>query len=254
MRDDAPTPHPTHRTRRGFVLTLLLLFLVGLLLGGCGGRTEVDTPSPRKYSKATQRPYTIKGKTYKPIPSAEGFVEEGLASWYGHPFHGRKTASGDVYDMDKMTAAHKILPMGTVVRVEDLSTGASVDVLVNDRGPFVRARVIDLSREAARRLGMIERGTARVRVTALTAVPRDERGDIVGRFYVQVGSFTVERNARRLQAAISRRHQGSRIQRAVVGGMTFWRVQAGVFGSLAEARRQQGALETVYPDCFVIAD
>lgn len=236
---------------------LFALLALALLASSCGSTSVRSTPpgqKPGTYSKATQRPYTIKGTTYHPIASADGFVEEGLASWYGHPFHGRATSCGEIYNMNDMTAAHKILPMGTVVRVRDLNTGRTVDVRINDRGPFVRARIIDLSREAARRLGMLEKGTTQVRVTALSSLPQMKDGDLQGRFYVQIGSFTVQQNADRLLAQIRSRYPGSRIQYAVVGGMSFWRVQAGTFPSLHAAERQSDMLESSYPQCFVIAE
>ena len=239
-------------------LACLALAVSILLTASCGSQRVPPAPPGQQkagtYNKATQRPYTIKGKTYHPIPSADCFVEEGLASWYGHPFHGRKTSNGETYNMHAMTAAHKILPMNTKVRVRDLTTGREVDVRINDRGPFVRARVIDLSREAARRLGILEQGTARVRVTSLTSIPQYKDGDLKGRFYVQIGSFTVRQNADRLLAQIRSRFSGSRIQYAVVGGMSFWRVQAGTFPSLRAAERQRDMLESGYPQCFVIAE
>lgn len=96
-----------------------------------------------------------------------GWTQTGMASWYGNPFHGRQTASGEVYDMDRMTAAHQTLPFGTRVRVENLDNGSTVVVRINDRGPFVKGRILDVSRRAARELGMIGPGTARVRITVL---------------------------------------------------------------------------------------
>lgn len=99
-------------------------------------------------------------------PAAKPYVETGEASWYGKPFHGRTTASGERYDMNRLTAAHKSLPFGTVVDVTHLGNGRSVTVRINDRGPFVKQRIIDLSRAAARKLNMVESGVARVRVEA----------------------------------------------------------------------------------------
>ena len=90
-----------------------------------------------------------------------------MASWYGNPFHGRATASGEIYDMEAMTAAHPTLPFGTRLRVENLENGRSVTVTINDRGPFVKDRILDVSRKAARELGMLGPGTARVRITVL---------------------------------------------------------------------------------------
>lgn len=97
-----------------------------------------------------------------------GYKALGLASWYGEEFHGRPTASGEVYDQHKMTAAHRVLPLGSVVRVVNADNGREVEVWINDRGPFVNGRIIDLSRSAAERLGMIESGTSRVFIEVLT--------------------------------------------------------------------------------------
>jgi rare lipoprotein A len=113
-------------------------------------------------------PYTINGTTYRPLNSAKGFREVGIASWYGARHAGRRTASGERYNPYQMTAAHKILPMTTRVKVTNLENGRSVVVRINDRGPFVRGRVIDLSYAAARRIGMTKKGLVRVRVVALS--------------------------------------------------------------------------------------
>jgi len=103
-----------------------------------------------------------------PIP-VPGWSEEGIASWYGEPFHGRRTASGETYDMEAPTAAHRTLPFGTVVRVENLETGRSTTLTINDRGPYVSGRTIDVSRRGARELDMLGSGIAPVRVTVLQA-------------------------------------------------------------------------------------
>ena len=112
--------------------------------------------------------YTVFGQRYAVLDSAEGFSESGVASWYGSKFHGRDTSSGEVYDMHAMTAAHKHLPLPTFVRVTRTDNGKSVVVKVNDRGPFVDDRIIDLSYGAAVRLGMLESGTAPVEIAALS--------------------------------------------------------------------------------------
>ncbi len=112
--------------------------------------------------------YTVFGQRYKVLDSAAGFIEQGTASWYGEKFHGRKTSSGEIYDMHAMTAAHKNLPLPTFVRVTNLENNNSVVVKVNDRGPFVGDRIIDLSLSAALELGMKEQGTANVRIEALS--------------------------------------------------------------------------------------
>ena len=119
------------------------------------------------------KPYQIKGIWYYP-KDEPAYSETGLASWYGDPFHGRKTANGETYDMNQMTAAHKTLPMPTDVRVTNLENGRSIVVTINDRGPFVHGRIIDLSRRSAQLLGVIRKGTAKVRVETILA----EEGDV----------------------------------------------------------------------------
>lgn len=117
-----------------------------------------------------------------------GWTETGVSSWYGEPFHGRRTASGDIYDMDALTAAHRSLPFGTVIQVDNLDNGRSVELRVTDRGPFAKDRILDVSRAGARALGMIAPGTARVRVTIVRT-----GGDAVsvrgGCVIVQVASY-----------------------------------------------------------------
>ena len=117
--------------------------------------------------------YVIDGVTYRVMATSDGYREEGVASWYGGYFHGRRTSSGDIYDMYQMTAAHKSLPLPTYVRVTHLGNGRSVVLRVNDRGPFVGDRIIDLSFAAATKLGMAEQGTAQVEVVALDPPARD---------------------------------------------------------------------------------
>ena len=117
------------------------------------------------------KPYSVMGKTYWPVQSGLGFQEEGLASWYGIDFHGKKTATGEVYDMFSISAAHKTLPLGTKVRVTNLENGRELELVVNDRGPFVDGRVIDLSYASARLLGMADNGVARVRVMGIEENP-----------------------------------------------------------------------------------
>lgn len=253
---------------------MICLSLLVLSLGGCGKKVidpstdrRVDEPAPaeseslpwQKETKAKpkrgQKPYTINGETYYPLDSTDGYIEEGLASWYGPDFHGRKTANGETYNMYAVSAAHKILPFDTRVRVTNLDNGKTVDVRVNDRGPFVRDRVIDLSRGAAEKIDLIGPGVARVRLEVLNPTPGMKDGDMPGRFYVQVGSFSMKENADALVRRMRERgHTGSRVQFAVVGGKNFWRVQAGAFDSLKRALSAQRTLEQEYPSCFTLAD
>lgn len=135
------------------------------------------------------RSYTVHGQTYQPIRDWQGFVEVGVASWYGHPHHGRRTASGERFDsFGAWTAAHKLLPFHVCVDVENLENGQTVTVRINDRGPFAKGRVIDLSRRAAERIGLVESGVGAVRLQAVSladangrCAPEAARGSLWGR-------------------------------------------------------------------------
>lgn len=147
------------------------------VLLACGAVTACATPryatekrlpsvaagQPGARVPGTMRPYQIKGVWYTPRHDPD-YDEKGIASWYGEQFHNRNTANGEVFDMDLISAAHKTLPLPSIVEVTDLDTGRKLKVRVNDRGPFVSGRIIDLSKGAARKLGIYERGVARVRV------------------------------------------------------------------------------------------
>jgi rare lipoprotein A len=139
--------------------TLVFWLVVTLLLGGCAtGRVTTPTappPGPRAALPAPTPPRP-------PSPTPDAFEQTGVASWYGRQHHGKRTASGEAYDMNALTAAHRTLPIGTLVRVTNLENGRSVDVRINDRGPFVKRRVIDLSYAAAQQLGAVGTGVIRV--------------------------------------------------------------------------------------------
>jgi rare lipoprotein A len=150
--------------------------------------------------------YEVFGKRYHVLASAEGYRERGVASWYGPDFHARATSSGEPYDMYAMTAAHKTLPIPAYARVTNLANGRSVVVRINDRGPFVANRIIDLSYTAAHKLEMTRAGTAFVEVEVLT--PESARGAArpatagTGRLYLQTGAFGVAQNAQGLAARL----------------------------------------------------
>jgi rare lipoprotein A len=162
-------------------------------------------------------------------------IQAGVASWYGPDFHGKKTANGETYDMDDLTAAHKTLPFNTVVRVENLDNGRSVVVRINDRGPYVGNRVIDLSRKAAQEIQMIGPGTARVRLVLL------EKGDAPVHpstirhelFTVQIGSFESRKEARQKASTL----RGSSVEQRVANGKTVYRVYYGAYKSRDKAER-----------------
>ena len=232
-------------TLRPFLLCIIAL-LCSALLSGCGSR------SWHKGGVPGSRPYTVRGKTYYPLKSAKGFVEEGTASWYGPGFHGKTTANGETYNQYAMTAAHKILPLGTQVRVTHLGNGRSIIVRINDRGPFVDDRVIDLSRAAASRLNVVGPGTARVRIQSLGGVERmQEDGDLTGAFYVQVGAFADRINADNLISILS---QSGNRGRLVYGSNNMWNVQVGPWPDSFGAQRQLDVFRAMYPGAFVVGD
>ncbi len=177
----------------------------------------------------------------RPVAVAEGWSEEGLASWYGEPYHGRPTAAGPRYDMNEMTAAHRTLPFGTVVRVTNLATAREAEVVINDRGPFVAGRIVDLSRAAADRLGVIGPGTAPVRLTVVRA------GDgMPGAtcWEVQVGAFAKAENVARAERDLASRALETRTAPAG-GGLT--RVRVTGLTALSSARALARELDGAYP-------
>ena len=182
------------------------------------------------------------------VPAGGGQV--GMASWYGPKFHGRRTASGEVFNMYQITAAHRTLPLGSWVHVTNLDNGRSLQVRINDRGPFIRGRIIDLSYAAARAIGMVRQGVARVHVFPLGSrrrlVARSEgtfwgsRSGAAGQpagFTLQVGSFADKRNAVALQNRLNGLTSDIYISKVDVGGQTFYRVRVGNFASREAATR-----------------
>jgi len=193
----------------------LTLALFAILLTGCSTRNvphydrtseskhTAATPAKSTYKHPTMRPYTVHGKRYHPTVVRQGEIFDGRASWYGPAFHGKLTSNGETYDMHSMTAAHKTLPMNTIVKVDNLDNGLSAVVRINDRGPFVETRIIDLSKKAAKSVDMLNAGTARVRLTILGFEQKGSKkiSDIrelragpsevvLGKFAVQIASFT----------------------------------------------------------------
>ena len=199
-------------------ITFLLLGALLLLLTGCSqkkytyagsyssgfswsNKTYESIPnqeiknSPAMH-RATMRPYQVFGKWYYPTLAKVGDVQGGIASWYGPDFHSKKTSNGEIYNMYAQTAAHKTLPMNTMVKVDNLDNGKSTIVRINDRGPFVAGRIIDLSNKAAHDIDMVKKGTARVNITILgfhakVATTQAEKEEVasVGKYFVQVGAF-----------------------------------------------------------------
>ncbi len=183
------------------------------------------------------------------VPSGGG--QTGMASWYGPKFHGRRTASGEVFNMYQLTAAHRTLPLGSWVHVTNLENGQSIQVRVNDRGPFVRGRIIDLSYAAARTIGMVKEGVVRVHLYPLgsrppvIARPDEARRPGLGRrpatrppvYTLQVGAFSDKQNALTLKNRLDGLTSDIYISRIHVGQDTFYRVRVGSYASREAATR-----------------
>lgn len=176
--------------------------------------------------------------SHAPLDASPGLTYTGIATWYGPGFHGKRTASGEIYDMEGLTAAHKTFPFGTKLRVTNPKDGRSVELVVNDRGPFVAGREIDLSRGASRAIG-VSYGEVIIEVLgrdgryAKRITPPKYSGS--GRFRVQVGSFSDPWNAEHLKAGLEIGYDNVRIQPATVKGMQFHRVQVGLFEDADDA-------------------
>jgi len=178
----------------------------------------------------------VYGQRYVVLPSARGYVERGVASWYGPDFHGVRTSTGEPYDMYAMTAAHKTLPLPAYARVTNLRNGRAVVVRVNDRGPFKANRIIDLSYAAALKLDMVRDGTTLVEVQALEPGTGSDPAPPARSttLYAQVGAFGVEANAQTLRERLDNIGLGPVLVRAdAVGGRTLYRVRLGPIESVA---------------------
>ncbi len=233
------------------------LLLIGIL-PACVSTASTDATTSLH---PTQRPYRINNHTYYPIPSAYGFNQTGIASWYGDDFHGRPTSNGETYDMHGMTAAHKTLPMNTVLLVQNLENNREIIVRVNDRGPFVKGRIIDLSYSAAKRLNIVGTGLARVKISALADGEKNESQMMemaqqfyTGDFYVQIGSFANTDNALRLQHRFLEAGHKTLIQKYQEHKSTYYRVHVFVGRTLQGAEQARSILEKRgYRNAFVIA-
>ncbi len=241
-----------------------LLLAFGLLLS-CAAAPPPPAPRPAG-PRGAPKPYVVDGKIYRPLPHARNFKQRGIASWYGKKFHGRKTSSGEVYDMHAMTAAHKTLPLGTYVRVRHLKNNKMITVRINDRGPFVRNRIIDLSYTGAQKLGIVGPGTGPVEVVALgaaaqpntattgpqTFVPLDYES---GRFTIQVGAFKIRANAENYARRLKRRYKNVHVKVVNDGRETYYKVRIGRVTSLTKAvAYEQQLIQHGFRDAFAVAE
>ncbi len=237
-----------------------------LLLASCSSTTTVDTgdyppPEPRDISGISDavpraepysrygnpESYVVFGKRYYTMPDGNGYKEQGIASWYGSKFHGQRTSSGETYDLYKMTAAHRSLPLPTYARVTNLRNGRSIIVKINDRGPFHNNRIIDLSYVAAAKLGILEYGTGLVEVEAINpSAPQPAATRVAGKpaisrdapMYLQVGAFSERDNADRLRSRLQTANVGTiQVTEGSGGSGTLYRVRVGPLASVDEADR-----------------
>jgi rare lipoprotein A len=218
----------------------LLACTVAIISAGCTHRTQTSqSPVPYPPSQASApvpgapSPPSAAPPAIERQPAIPGqYVEEGVASWYGEPFNGRRAANGEIYDMYQLTAAHRTLPFGAIVRVTNLRNGKQTEVRITDRGPFVANRVIDLSLSAAQAIDMVGPGTAPVRLEILGG-PNPQ----VGFFGVQVGAFQSQDNAERFQAQLAARYGTVSIAQYDSPSGLFYRVRVGRLPTQAAAQQ-----------------
>jgi rare lipoprotein A len=242
--------------RRCFLIGIVVFSITGCTFGVPIGEqsssVEVSSiPHTKKSKTGNPSSYVVAGKRYYVLDSADGFRQRGIASWYGKKFHGRKTSSGEVYNMYAMTAAHKTLPIPVYVRVKNLSNGRSIIVKVNDRGPFIEGRIIDLSYTAAQELDITGQGTARVEIATLKPgqninesttesiirslpLPDENVEDIP--LFIQLGSFGLELNAINLVRELeSANEKAILISELETSSGLFFRVRLGPLYDIEEA-------------------
>lgn len=241
----------------GFVRFYIIIAILVLFLIACASKPP---PTPPGHPK----PYRVGRKWYKPLPHAKGFTQRGIASWYGKPFHGRKTASGEVYNMYGISAAHKTLPMDTLVQVHYLKTGKKLTVRINDRGPFIRGRIIDLSYGAAKKIGLVGPGIAKVEITAIGSAkqPESKTGQVPapvdyysGNFTIQVAAFKNYQNALNLKKKLDQNYKNAHISSYDSGRGIYHRVRVGLCHTLTQAiEYEKIMLDKGFKEAFVVAE
>lgn len=249
-----------------FFITILCVLLVAGV-HGCSKKLPSSAPAkpvaalpPATAAPSYAKPYKALGQWYQPLPHARGFRESGLASWYGEDFHGKRTSNGEIYDMHGESAAHKTLPLGTIVRVKNLDNNREMEIRINDRGPFVTGRIIDLSYACAKKLDVVRPGTAPVEVVAIGTTASGSDADTPdfyykGNFTIQVGAFRDRTNAERLKANLDRTYQNAHIQTFENVKGIFYRVRVTSSSDLEKAIQNEKMLvSTGFKEAFVVAE
>jgi rare lipoprotein A len=207
-------------------------------------------PRSEPLHRIANRPYQALGKQFTPLTSVQPFRERGIASWYGRRYHGQKTSIGETYDMYAMTAAHPTLPLPSYARVTSVANGRSVVVRVNDRGPFLHGRVIDLSYVAAHKLGILQAGSGEVEVEAVVpGAPVQQQAQAVAAqstsaVYVQLGAFSARENAEALRERVARDLARDSVQ--VLQSGSLWRLQLGPYATRDAANAAADSIEKLY--------
>ena len=229
--------------------SFFLRILAIAMIASCGSlpakrdvASSYENKPARQHEQPSSESYVVNGKRYYILNSSKGFVETGVASWYGSQFHGRRTSSGDIYDMYQMTAAHKHLPLPTYVKVTNLFNGRSAIMKINDRGPFIPGRVIDLSYAAALTLDIAAEGTGPVKIQALNfanehtakkqpvALPSKSTPAEKAVMFLQVGAFESLANAERLRHKVTRLVKDTvLVHKTVIANRLLYRVHIGPF-------------------------
>jgi rare lipoprotein A len=247
----------------------------------------------QSYGEIWQKPYEVNSRFFEPIADCTGFVQQGIASWYGDDFHGKKTSNGEIFNMHAISAAHKTLPLGIYARVTNLNNGKKLILRINDRGPYVKDRVLDLSRAAARELGYYETGTAPVLIQALgypaahgpgggtcrmnllssgasTRTPFDSAKVLLGsgpesgeflahqveaKYFVQVGAFENRSSAGLLLSRVRGRFPSAVLERSLSGEKVVFCVRLKNFPNRQEAEKAKLRLAVNgFPDCLIVLE
>ena len=250
----------TEKNRHLFLYNLIrhlaVCFLVLILfITGCTG---LKRPAPVKEKKTpvslpnSFKPYKIGNNWYSPLLNAEGFEERGIASWYGKDFHGKKTASGEIYNMYQLSAAHKTLPLGTWVKLHNLNNGKKINLRINDRGPFINGRIIDLSYGAAKKIGIVDSGTTPVKIVTLNKpgnklvyAPANSVSTnyFQSKFTIQVAAFSDLNNAKRLKKRLDQDYKNIQIKKICNEENNLYRVYAGIYATRQQAEKYKEDLK-----------
>ncbi|MBV9301429.1 MAG: septal ring lytic transglycosylase RlpA family protein [Acidobacteriaceae bacterium] len=236
--------------RRHSVMTVVAAITAALLISlGCRKHHQVArVPAAPRPSVAAQAPTTESQVPREKPAISVGYSEEGIASWYGVPYHGRPAADGEIYDMETLVAAHRLLPFNTWLKVTNLANNKSVNVRVIDRGPFVQGRILDLSKAAARQIDLLGPGIGQVRLEVIGAPADIPLNDF---YAVQIGAFSVPENAERLRAKYAERFGTAQLA-IKQGKVPLWRVLIGKEPSVKAAQELATVLGAENRNVFVV--